>query len=89
MIGNIPSCIKNLEGKDYTVTFYLKDQNLIGGSMVYEACSIFEGYEDVGESIVNIDVEAYTEENINLAVRSCFLFLYLKVLFSYPTICSA
>ncbi|KAL8093222.1 hypothetical protein AgCh_035203 [Apium graveolens] len=69
--GNLPSSIRVLEGNEYTVTLSLREENLIGASMVYEACVICKGYEAIGDSKVNIDVEAYSEENVNIAGISC------------------
>lgn len=65
VIGYMPPCIKSLEGKDYTVTLSISADNVRGGSRVYEACSIFEGFETTADNNHNLDPLAHSEENVN------------------------
>lgn len=67
--GNLPPCIKYLEGKEYTVSLCIKEDNVKGGSRVYEASSIFEGFEVTADNNNGLDPQAPTEENINSAVK--------------------
>lgn len=68
VVGYLPPCIKCFEGREYTVTLCINEDNLKGRSRVYEACSIFEGLETTGDNKNNIDPQAYTEENVNSMV---------------------
>lgn len=97
--GDIPPVMKNLLGKNYTVTLHIQEDNVKLGSSVFQAYDISEGFtktalNNATSQTNNMSpnesthkssnsIESESEENVNEIVSESIMYYYFYVHLSY------